>query len=335
MDFKKYPSIENTYRKKTLDYLIAQGLTKGEFVVQEKAHGANFSFWYDGNELKSGKRTGFITDDFYDYKPVEEKCQDKVKQLYSLLKQMDYDVDVLIIYGELIGGTYPHQDVKKDTSATRIQKGIFYSPHNEFYAIDVSVNEMLLDIDTFTRVMEKTGFLFARTIFSGTFEECLNYPNTFSSQISVWAGFHQIEDNVCEGIVIKPATPLFFSDNSRVILKNKNEKWAEKARKTDRVKKKAPALSESCNKLCNDIENFITENRLHNVLSKTGSIAQKEFGKLIHLFSQDILDDFYKDHLKAYKALEKKEQKQLTKQMNKSAAVLIRSNFQNIVDGNY
>ena len=183
--------------------------------------------------------------------------------------------------------------------------------------------------------MEKTGFLFARTIFSGTFEECLNYPNTFSSQISVWAGFPKIEDNACEGIVIKPATPLFFSDTSRVILKNKNEKWAEKARKTDRVKKKAPSLSESCNKLCNDIESFITENRLHNVLSKTGPIVQKEFGKLIYLFSQDILDDFYKDHLKAYTALEKKEQKQLTKQMNKSAAVLIRSNFQNIVDGNY
>jgi len=281
MEFKKYYSIENSNRKKTLDYITAQGLTKGEFIVQEKAHGANLSFWYDGNELKSGKRTGFINDDFYDYKPVEEKCQDKVKQLYSLLKQMDFDIDLLVVYGELIGGSYPHQEVKKDTSATRIQKGIFYSPHNDFYAFDVAVNETLLDIDTFNKIMGKTGFLFAKTIFKGTFEECLNYPNKFSSQISIWAGLPEIEDNICEGIVIKPVFPLFSGDKSRVILKSKNEKWAEKASEKKRIKKQAPLLSEACNKLCNEIESFITVNRLHNVLSKTGPITQKVFGKLI------------------------------------------------------
>ncbi len=35
MRFKKYSEIENSYRKK-----------------QEKAHGADLSFWYDGNELQ-------------------------------------------------------------------------------------------------------------------------------------------------------------------------------------------------------------------------------------------------------------------------------------------
>lgn len=52
MRFKKYSEIENSYRKKNIDIIVAEKLDKGEFVVQEKAHGANLSFWYDGNELQ-------------------------------------------------------------------------------------------------------------------------------------------------------------------------------------------------------------------------------------------------------------------------------------------
>ena len=48
MRFRKYLDIENSYRKKFIDIVVAEKLDKGEFVVQEKAHGANLSFWYDG-----------------------------------------------------------------------------------------------------------------------------------------------------------------------------------------------------------------------------------------------------------------------------------------------
>ena len=60
MRFRKYLDIENSYRKKFLDIVVAEKLDKGEFVIQEKAHGANLSFWYDGKDLKSAKRGGFI-----------------------------------------------------------------------------------------------------------------------------------------------------------------------------------------------------------------------------------------------------------------------------------
>ncbi|MBW2739846.1 MAG: hypothetical protein JRE64_13595, partial [Deltaproteobacteria bacterium] len=65
MRFRKYFDIENSYRKKFLDILAVEKLDKGEFVVQEKAHGANLSFWYDGKDLKSAKRSSFIQDNFY------------------------------------------------------------------------------------------------------------------------------------------------------------------------------------------------------------------------------------------------------------------------------
>jgi hypothetical protein len=94
-------------------------------------------------------------------------------------------------------------------------------------------------------------------------------------------------------------------------------------------------LSEKGEEPFNEMESLITENRLRNVLSKTGPIGQKEFGKLIQLFSKDILDDFFKDYLEEYNGLEKKEQKQLTRKLSQKSAELIRLNFMNIVDGEF
>lgn len=335
MRFRKYFDIENSYRKKFLDIVAVEKLDKGEFVVQEKVHGANLSFWYDGKDLESAKRSGFIKDDFYDYKPVEDKNRERVNNLYTILKKEGCDFSELAVYGELIGGTYPHKDVEKDASATRIQKGIFYTPHNEFYAIDVALDSRLLDVDKFNKVMGKTGFLYAKTIFRGSFEECLKYPNNFPSKISLWLGLPELEDNICEGVVIKPVIPQFLSDTTRVILKNKNEKWAEKAKVRDRPKKPQVTLSARGEALFNEMGSLITENRLRNVLSKTGPIGQKEFGKLIQQFSKDILEDFFKDHLEEYDRLEKKEQKQLTRNLSQKCAELIRLNFMNIVDGEF
>jgi Rnl2 family RNA ligase len=183
--------------------------------------------------------------------------------------------------------------------------------------------------------MEKAGFLYAKTIFRGTFEECLKYSNSFPSQISVWLRLPELEDNICEGVVIKPVIPKFLSDKTRVILKNKNEKWAEKAKVRDRPKRPQMTLSEKGGELLNEMESLITENRLRNVLSKTGPIGQKEFGKLIQLFSKDVLEDFFKDYLEEYDGLEKKEQKQLTRKLSQQCAELIRLNFMNIVDGEF
>ena len=335
MRFRKYFDIENSYRKKFLDILAVEKLDKGEFVVQEKAHGANLSLWYDGNDLKSAKRSGFINDNFDDYMPVEEKNRERVKKLYAILKKEGYDFRELAVYGELVGGTYPHKDVEKDTSATRIQKGIFYTPHNEFYAIDVAMDGELIDIDKFNQLMEKAGFLYAKTIFRGTFEECLKYSNSFPSQISVWLGLPELEDNICEGVVIKPVIPKFLRDTTRVILKNKNEKWAEKAKARDGPKKPHMTLSAKGDELFDEMGSLITENRLRNVLSKIGPIGQKEFGKLIQLFSKDILEEFFKDHLEEYGGLAKKEQKQLTRKLSQKCAELIRLNFMNIVDGEF
>jgi Rnl2 family RNA ligase len=335
MKFIKYPDIENSYRKMFLDAIAEYGFDSGEFVVQEKAHGANLSFWCDGSEVKSAKRSSFIKNDFYDYESVAEKYQPYVLNLYNALKADNYDFSILAVYGELIGGTYPHKDVEKNTSATRIQKGIFYTPNNEFYAIDMSLDGKLQDIDTFNKYMEQINFLYSKTILRGTFQECMAYSNKFQSKISEWLGLPEIPDNCCEGIVIKPVIPKFFGNGSRLILKNKNEKWAEKAKQKKRPQKEKLVLSDEANNLWAQLESYITANRLRNVISKIGAIKKSDFGKLMAAFSQDVLADFYKDHEHAYKCLEKKEQKHLTRQLNSECSKMIRKDLLNIVDGTF
>jgi len=334
MKFIKYPEIENSYRKKYLDAISEHGFETGEFVVQEKAHGANLSFWYDGTEIASAKRSSFIKDNFYDYESVAEKYKPYVVKLYDTLKKDNFDFNILAVYGELIGGTYPHNEVEKNTSATRIQKGIFYTPNNDFYAIDLSIDGKLLDIDTFNKYMEQIGFLYAKTIFRGTLQECLAYPNKFQSKISEWLGLPEIPDNCCEGIVIKPVLPQFMG-NERLILKNKNEKWAEKAKQKKRPQKQKLILSIEAEKLWSCLERFVTANRLRNVISKMGEIKKTDFGKLMAAFSQDALADFFKDHEHAFKCLEKKEQKYLTRQLNNACSTIIREDFLNIIDGSF
>jgi Rnl2 family RNA ligase len=335
MKFIKYPDIENSYRKKFLEIVYEYGYDSGEFVVQEKAHGANLSFWYDGSEIKSAKRSSFIKDNFYDYESVAEKYTTYMTKLYEMLKADNFEFSILAVYGELIGGTYPHNEVEKNTAATRIQKGIFYTPDNDFYAIDMSLDGKLQDIDTFNKYMEQLDFLYAKTIFRGTFKECLSYPNKFQSKISQWAGLPEIPDNCCEGIVIKPVIPKFFGNGERLILKNKNEKYAEKAKQKKRPQKAKIVLSDEANDLWSQLERFATPNRLRNVISKIGEIQKTDFGKLMAAFSQDVLADFYKDHEHAFKCLEKKEQKHLTRQLNNVCSKIIRSNFLNIVDGKF
>mmetsp|Transcript_13892 Transcript_13892/g.32393 ORF Transcript_13892/g.32393 Transcript_13892/m.32393 type:complete len:94 (-) Transcript_13892:153-434(-) len=63
MKFKKYTSIENSHRKKFVADCVSAielGYCKDDFVVEEKAHGANFAFYYDGTELKTASRSGFL-----------------------------------------------------------------------------------------------------------------------------------------------------------------------------------------------------------------------------------------------------------------------------------
>jgi len=331
--FKKYNSIENTFDKDFMEKIRLEELDKQEFVVQEKVHGSNFCFVTDGTIVSAGKRTGFIETDekFYDYEELLETYKQRVTTLFSVVKTEHPDAQILTIFGEMFGGKYPHPEVKNNNNTMVIQKGVHYCPQHEFYAFDlyVSVSETgyFLAHDEANKLFEQGGFFYAKPLFRGSFADCLKYPNEFPSQISVWLGLPRIDDNICEGVVIRPIVPCYMRNGTRVLLKSKNERFAEKKA----IKKRAPKLlieptySAELNALLPITEEYIIENRLNNVISHIGQISlPREAGKLIGLFSRDILDDFLKEHSGDYAAIEKSEQKILNRHINMKATALIK-----------
>ena len=331
--FKKYTSVENTFDKDFMEKIRLEELDKQEFVVQEKVHGSNFCFVTDGTTVSAGKRTGFIEPDekFYDYEELLEAYKQRVTTLFSAVKAKYPDTQTLSVFGEMFGGKYPHPEVKNDKHTMLIQKGVYYCPQHEFYAFDLYVNSLetgyFLSVDEANTLFEQGGFFYAKSLFRGSFDDCLQYPNEFPSQISLWLGLPPVDDNICEGVVIRRVLPCYLRNGSRVLLKSKNARFAEKKS----IKKRAPKLlveptySTELNALLPVTEEYVTENRLNNVISHIGQISlPRDTGKLIGLFSKDILDDFLKEHSGEYAAIEKSEQKILNRHINMKATELIK-----------
>lgn len=321
MIFKTYNTIENAYQTRTIEQIRMQGFGDEVFVVQEKVHGANFSFFTDGKEIKIGKRTAFIEkgEKFFNAHEVLEHYRKNVMDLFQRVKSIHPQTETVVIYGELFGGGYKHKEVEPVKNAVKVQKGIEYAPHNEFYAFDIKLNgTTYLDTDVVNQMFEETGFFYAKIVFQGSLEEALKFPNVFDSKIPGWLGLPEIENNICEGTIVKTLKTRYFGNGSRVILKNKNEKWTEKSKmvKKDRPVKEHICFSDTAGNIWEEIQKYITVNRLNNVVSKIGEFHPGMMGKVIGLFAQDILEDFGKDFPEAFTSIEKEEQKRINKKLN-------------------
>lgn len=321
MIFKTYNSIENAYQTRMIDQIRMQGFEDEVFIVQEKVHGANFSFFTDGKEIKIAKRTAFIDKDerFYNAHQILEQYRKKVINLFQKVKTIYPDLETVVIYGELFGGSYKHKEVEPVKDAIKVQAGIEYAPYNDFYAFDIKLNGVTyLDTDIVNSIFEETGFFYAKTLFEGTLEEALTFPNVFNSKIPAWLGLPEM-NNMCEGTIIKTLKTRYFGNGARVILKNKNEKWIEKSKMVKKERKatqKQIHFSGTAQNIWAEIQQYATANRLNNVVSKIGEFEPRIMGKVIGLFAQDILEDFEKDFPGVFTTIEKDEQKRINKKLN-------------------
>lgn len=327
MEFRKYNSIENSYREAFLEVLRENGFDQYEYVVQEKVHGANLSFQSDGQEIRTAKRSGYIQEGeaFYTYEVVRDRLEMQLHAVFVAVKAQFPETEFVAVYGELFGGNYKHPEVERVKNVSNIQKGIQYNPDIGFYAFDILVNnQTYLDVDLANAIFEQVGLFYARTLFRGSLEAALAYPNEFDSKIGEWLGLPVLTDNVCEGVVIRPVTPLFLGNGSRVLIKNKNERWEEKVR-AKRSKRPPVELSGDAVALQEALKDYLTANRLENVISKIGEVSLKDFGQVMGMFMPDALEDFEKDYGEAWNTLEKETRKRVTKGLTKYAADLVRT----------
>jgi len=335
--FKKYSSIENSYRQKFLNYIVEQGKADGEWTVSEKVHGANFSFVVGEKGIKFAKKTNFIKEDedFYNHQVIVNKYSNNVNALFEHIKTIKEDVEQITVFGEIFGGNYPHPDIENDNNISAVQKEIHYSPEIDFYGFDIMINgKTYLNQDEADVLFEMFDFFYAKSLFRGTLEECLAFEKEYVTTIPTRLGLPTIDGNIGEGNVIKPIEPKFLWSGSRVVVKNKTAKFSEKKNKVHKIKEKIK-LSEVGVKMLEEMSCLVTENRLKNVLSHHGKVNQKDFGKLMSLLNKDVIDDFMKDFEEEFMELDKKERKEITKNVGRQNAELLRTNFLNIIDGLY
>lgn len=333
--FKKYNSIENSYRQKFLNYIVEQGHEAGEWTVSEKVHGANLSLVVGEHGMKVAKKTEFIKSDenFHNYEMIVEKYEEKAKALTDYIKATNSDVEQVTIYGEIFGGNYPHPDVVNSNDYSAVQKEVHYSPEIGFYAFDIMLNaETYLSVDEANELFEMFDFFYAKTLFRGTLQECLDFEKEYVTTIPTMLGLPTIEGNIGEGNVIKPVKPKFLYSGGRVVVKNKTAKFSEKKNKATRVKT-AIKLTDEAERLLGEMSCLVTENRLRNVLSHHGEVGQKDFGLIMGKLNKDVIEDFMKDFKEEFIELSKTERQLITKDVARQNAELLRVNFLNIIDG--
>ena len=330
LTFKKYSSIENSFDSTFLEKVRNHTPAVTRFVVQEKVHGSNCSFLCDGLDIQFAKRTAVVSDneDFYQWHELAGRYRERIFKVFDKVKECIPELTAIIVYGEMFGGAYPHKEVKRIGAMSAIQKGVYYCPGHDFYGFDIYIytpdSAFYLDVDTTNQIFKKADIFFAETIFEGTLDECLNYPNAFPSNIYKHFCLPEIEDNICEGIVIRPKHPLYIPNGSRIIIKSKNARFAEK-KGTRHAPKQPCVIADEVTALFALAEDYFTEPRLDNVKSHIGEVSfPLDLGRVSGLLAKDVLEDFLKEHGEAYNNLSKQEQKTLNGLLSKRAIDFIK-----------
>jgi Rnl2 family RNA ligase len=272
-------------------------------------HGANFSFWCDGTEVKFASRSQFVDGTFFNCQAVINKYQDQVMQLW-LNESCGDDRTLLIVYGELFGGN--------------IQKEVEYG-EKDFRAFDIVVNGTPISKSFAQQACLEVGIPFVPVFHVGTFAECLALPNTFKSVLTP-EGYEG--ENNAEGLVIEPVEPAWFNNGSRIYFKNKTESFTEKKPKEIKVFE----LSEAESDLMNELLTYNTVQRVSNVISKIGTVTNKDFGKILGLTVQDMFEEFTKETEREPKVEAENNWKQFVKLLQAEVGKTVRSEFLKVLE---
>ncbi len=288
--FSKYSSLTNHYQSKFIDAIIMNGLDKGEWVAQEKVHGANFSFHFDGTEHKQAKRSGFCDEGFFNCRAVlKYRVSVEVIYEYLILQNVLVDGDTLSIYGELFGGNYKGN---KEPSAKTVQGGMNYHPNNEFMAFDIKVNGEYLPFIEVEALCKRFRIPLAPIVAYGSLEEMLELDNEFDSLVPEDLGLERVEDSVCEGLVIRPYIDERKFKETRLLIKSKNSKFSEKAKTAKKINN-VVNLSEEDLALAESFTKYFTANRVNATISKHGQVENwKQFAGIAGKTFADAVEDY-------------------------------------------
>ena len=334
--FHKYPEIENSYQEGFISRIKEDGFDNIPYIVMEKVHGSNSQVKYDviSKEFSLGTRNNPLGEDekFYNLQKCVEPLKDNIVKLSDKLAKelsiLGIRLSSVTVFGEICGGSYPHKDVPIDRDAVKVQKGVFYSPSNKWLVFDIgyeiigSEHMYFLPGSMFISCCINAGIPIVPILASvESLDEALAFANDGESDVYDRYELPKLEHNIMEGVVIRPLMQDIWFRHTRLVLKNKNDKFKEKwkAKKEEQPEE----LPEKVKQAMEEVSQYININRVHNVISHLGEVTEKDIGKVIMLTNADVLADYKKDY-DTLSFLEKKDEKQVTGYMNRQIAKYVR-----------
>ncbi len=309
-EFPRYEKMPKNINKLGFNTNEMAELDKMKWVATEKVHGANFSFSYENGQLKFAKRKAFLSweDDFFGFQLLVNRIENQVIALFEELST-NIEAEQYIIYGELCGGGYPHPAVMPDENVEAIQTGVYYSPTIQFCAFDIALVETetlskyYLDYAVALSLFQKYDLLHADPLFIGKFHEVFDFNIKIHSTLPKILGLPPLEQNLIEGIVVKPLEHLHSSLSIRPIIKIKNPAFEEEkkfhlAEKWSYIPK-VNSNAEELHFLVEAAKNYVTRNRLQSAISKIGALDHQNETRIKAIeneFLEDTLTDFDLDH---------------------------------------
>lgn len=252
----------------------------------------------------------------------------------------------VFIFGELFGGGYPN--LPSPEGVKPVQTGIYYSPNIEFSAFDLALSfasdpslRTYVNFEDALRIFNATGLFSVQPIVIGKYEQVVNHPNRFLSEIGTRLGFPAVPDNLAEGIVIRPMRTVLVTTKKgleRAILKSKIAEFSEDRRYHTAEKwddQPAEPHWESQDTavadLAYELSSLVTTQRIDNAISKFGPITdpsdRPRMRQLLDIYLSDILDHVKDQFEPQWNSITKEEQEELTKGLKKEAIALFRTHF--------
>lgn len=321
------------------------------FVVQEKVCGMPVRMGCDGQDVAFGWLSELNDDEekvevlSAGFAGLAERYRPRLFRLYAHVWQLFPDVRSVNVVGELFGGEYPHPSVARCRGCVPVRGGVYYAPDYGFYAYDIGVRRQavgerhsvgvqdfgrdirshnFLSVAVCNRLFESLGIFHARTLFQGSLDECLRYPNAFPTRLPDWLDLPLLRNNWCEGTVIRPLTPMFTPAGERVLLKNLNSRHrlaVHSAHHADTAahslpgaRGNVPPVSAECADMLTELRALFSPELLCRVRKEMGRApSAKLSASVASRLRREVLEQFFQLNLNRFDALPARERQHITR----------------------